>query len=94
MSELKLRPCPFDATPTAEGPKQNYVWTKNCDIMHSAADDPLVLFLALYIAAPENAPEDWWHRVDENHEAWRRFILAAESRGYYALPCGEEADHD
>ena len=45
----------------------------------------LVMFLALYAPAPENAPEDWYHHGDENLLAWQDFIRESELRGYYQL---------
>ena len=48
--------------------------------------NPLLVYLALYAPAPENAPDDWYHHGDENLKAWREFVRESQQRGYYTFP--------
>ena len=52
-------------------------------------EEPLVMYLALYAPAPENAPDDWYHHAEENLAAWQAFIRESEERGYYSFPIGD-----
>lgn len=54
--------------------------------MTRADIDALLVYLALYVPAPEGAPADWHHHGDENYKAWQTFVREAKERGYYAYP--------
>lgn len=60
----------------------------------SLRDNPLLVYLALYAPAPENAPDDWYHHGAENLAAWLQFVATAEDRGYYAIPIDAQRETD
>ena len=52
--------------------------------------DQFVFFLALSFPAPANAPEDWFHRGEENLMAWHNFLEARAQAGYFEVPLADE----